>query len=261
MLDHSDNDMLERMRNAKPAFVTHFNPPLLPGVERVDYGRCSVNPFEPYDHMVKGCAHWHVGTGKICVAPCIPEPDTDTVPVPVLHEYAHFLVGGDTSGNSIVIAHGRKWRDKFSDLLELHNYEPPVPFDAHVGACDQTFTMREPSDDSCESAETCDFEVRVTAMVWNIFHAETTLRKSTVEDEVQDFMARFTERKEADRTIRSITSTFATRPASPLKTLSVPVSLTLRKSTVDAFVDAATDTGVQAESLVVRYMEQMAFSL
>ena len=254
--------MIERTEaERKPAFTTHFKPAYLPGIERVDYGRCSEHPFEDYDHAIRGCAHWHVGTADICAAPCIPEPKgDDAVPVAILHEYAHYLVGGDTSGNNLVIAHGRKWRDKFGDLLELHHYERPSVMNAHTGGCSQSFNICTPSDDS-EGVEMCDFTIDAYAMIWNIFESETRLRNSTVEETIEDFMARFAARGDDERSTRAIATAFVPRLGDGLKALSVPVDLQLRKSTVDAFIEAAEASDLEPLTLVQRFIEQSAYTL
>ena len=201
----------------------------LPGIERVHWGYCVDHPDLEFDHMIAGCAHWRVGTADICVAPCIPVPENrDDLPVAVIHEYAHFLVGGDTSGQSIVIAHGRKWRDKFSDLLEFHGWERPVPFDAHTGVCDQTINMRAPSDDDVAM---CEFEIDVNPMIWQIFESETRLRNSTEEKTIEDFMQRFASRDPLDKAYRVMNSD-AMRSWNDIPN---PLTLTLTKSKFDAF--------------------------
>ena len=236
--------------------VTTWHAPIkhLPGVERVYFGRCFEHPTEEYDHHKAGCAHWHVDTAIICVAPCFDVPENeDDLPVALLHEYAHFLVGGDTSGNSIIIAHGRKWRDKFCDLLDLHGYERPVPLDAHTGQCSDDYAK-----EVCTSDDviTRDFEIDASAMIWNIFESETRLRNSTPEATIEDFMASYASREPSDRMQRAFGSRLTHAGI-----VTVPVSLTLTEATVNAFVQAATEVGIEPEYLVQRFMEQSAYTL
>lgn len=233
---------------------TWYAPKQLPGIQRVYFGRCHERPNEVIDHRFHGCAHWHAETEIVCVAPCLSAVEEDDVPsVAILHEYAHFLVGCDVSGDSIVVAHGRKWRDKFCDLLDLHGWERPEHINAHTGGCSQTFSMRAPSDDD---VATCQFEIDAYAMIWNIFESESRLRNSTPEASIEDFMERYAARETSDRTHRA----FGSRaPSAGL--VSVPVSLTLTQSTVDSFLSATAEDGLDPQVLVQRYMEQAAYTL
>ena len=114
--------------------------------------------------------------------------------------------------------------------------------------------MRAPSDDDVAM---CEFEIDVSPIIWQIFESETRLRNSTAEKTIEDFMERFASRDPLDQAYRVMNSDGMRF----WNNIPHTVTLTLTKSTFDAFMQATIEARILPDALVKRFVEQTAFTL